>query len=266
VREFVASEAGAELVLASKLEEWLPRYTAALGQSPPLAGPGIAVLEPVPAAPGEATARELAALLAGGTAPTADWPRARAAAEEAMRRGERGHRALERMPLTIASEDRLATWLAGSGGLAEPEARALAGYAERCVLPDLRGAISVAREHPFRLRVPGGGIVTGTIDVLWQDEAGRWWVGDYKFAEADPGSAARHEAQLAIYALAASAALGLDEIGGRLWYVDRDDRHDLRWSAPDLRALESELEAAFARLPHAAAEGPVEGARAMAAF
>jgi hypothetical protein len=78
-------------------------------------------------------------------------------------------------------------------------------------------------------------------------------VGDYKFAEADPASAARHEAQLAIYALAACAALGLDEIGGRLWYVDRNERRDLTWTAAELRALESELDSTFARLPRVAA-------------
>ena len=91
--------------------------------------------------------------------------------------------------------------------------------------------------------------MTGAIDVLWRDAAGGWWVGDYKFAEADPASASRHEAQLAIYALAAGAALGLEEIRGRLWYVDHDERRDLRWSAADLRALERALEGAFDRLP-----------------
>ena len=166
-----------------------------------------------------------------------------------MRRGERGHRALERMPLAVIAEDELAAWLAGPGGLAEPEARALAWYAERRVLPDLREADRVAREHTFRLRAPGGGIVTGAIDVLWRDAAGGWWVGDYKFTEADPASTAMHAAQLAIYALAAAAALGQTEVGGRLWYVDRDERRDLRWSAADLRELERALQEAFGRLP-----------------
>jgi ATP-dependent helicase/nuclease subunit A len=249
VREFVASEPGAALARATTLDVWLPRFAAALGQSPPLADPGVAVLEPAPAAPGEATARELAALLAGGAAPAADWPGAHALAEEAMRRGELGHRALERMPLTVTAEGGLAAWFAGPGGLAEPEARSLASYAERRVLPDLRGADQVAREHPFRLRAPGGGVVTGAIDVLWRGASGGWWVGDYKFAEPDPASTERHAAQLAIYALAAAAALGLEEVCGRLWYVDHDERRDFRWSAADLRALEHALERAFDRLP-----------------
>ena len=96
-------------------------------------------------------------------------------------------------------------------------------------------------------------MVVGVIDALWRDAAGGWWVGDYKFAEADPAAAARHEAQLAVYALAACATLGVDGIGGRLWYVDRNERRDLRWSAADLRALESDLDHAFARLPDIAA-------------
>ena len=97
-----------------------------------------------------------------------------------------------------------------------------------------------------------GGVVVGAIDALWCDMADGWWVGDDKFTGADGESAARHEAQLAIYALAASTVLGLDEIGGLLWYVDRGARAELRWSAADLRALESELDAAFGRL------GPVD--------
>ncbi|HET6362410.1 MAG TPA: PD-(D/E)XK nuclease family protein, partial [Gemmatimonadota bacterium] len=158
------------------------------------------------------------------------------------------HSALERLPLDPLPAD-VAGWLAAHGSLPADEARALADYARREVLGDLASAAEVHREHPFRLRLPAGGVVVGLIDVLWRDAAGRWWVGDYKFAEADPGSAARHEAQLAIYALAASAALGLDEIGGRLWYVDREARRDFRWSAADLRGLEAELDRAFTRLP-----------------
>jgi ATP-dependent exoDNAse (exonuclease V) beta subunit len=157
-------------------------------------------------------------------------------------------------------------WLAGPGSLPVDEAHALADYAGRQVLRDLGSAAEIAREHPFRLRLPGGGVVVGLIDVLWRDRAGRWWVGDYKFAEADPASAARHEAQLAIYALAASAALGLEQIGGRLWYVDRDERRDLHWSAADLRAIESELDRAFAGLPHGAAtDAETDELRTMAA-
>ena len=248
VREFAGSEESRALVRASTLAEWTNRFAAALGQAPPLADPGTAVLDPAPAAPGEATARELAAIAGGVPDPAASWPGARAAAEEAMRRGERGHQALERMPLAPGGHGALADWLVGTGGMDAGEAAALSAYAERFVLPELRAATEVAREHPFRLRLPGGGVVVGLIDVLWRDAAGGWWVGDYKFAEADPSAAARHEAQLAVYALAAAAVLGLDGIGGRLWYVDRGERRDLRWSAADLRALEAELDQAFDRL------------------
>jgi hypothetical protein len=73
-------------------------------------------------------------------------------------------------------------------------------------------------------------------------------VGDYKFAGEDPASATRHEAQLSIYALAASAALRVDEVRGRLWYVDAGAVRDLHWRGPELRALERDLDSAFARL------------------
>jgi len=249
-RDFAASDAGRALVRTLPIKEWWTRFAAALGQSPPLAAPGVGVLQPLPAAPGEATARELAAAMTGfeGTAGPR-WTGARVAAEEALRRGDLGHRALERMPLSKPGELDVAAWLAGPGGLSNAEAQALAPYVEREVLPTLASAPTVAREHPFRLHAPGGGIVTGAIDVLWRSPDGGWWVGDYKFAEADPASAERHEAQLAIYALAAAAALGLDEVRGRLWYVDEGGGRELRWVAADLAETERRVDDAFERLP-----------------
>jgi ATP-dependent helicase/nuclease subunit A len=245
VRAFAALPEAEGLVTTVPLRVWADRFSAALGQTPPLAGSGRAVLPPATAAPGEASARELAAMLGGEPPLPAPAAAALEAAAAALERGARGHAAMERLPLDPLPDD-VAAWLAAKGALAAEEAGALADYARRMVLGDLASAAEVRREHPFRLRLPAGGVVVGLIDVLWRDAAGGWWVGDYKFAEADPGSAARHEAQLAIYALAASAALGLDEIGGRLWYVDRDERRDLRWTAADLRALESRLDEAMA--------------------
>jgi hypothetical protein len=192
-------------------------------------------------------------MLGGEPPPPTPAAAALEAAAAALERGARGHAALERLPLDPLPAD-VAAWLTVQGPLPAGEARALADYGGREVFGDLASAAEVYREHPFRLRLPAGGVVVGLIDVLWREAAGGWWVGDYKFAEADPASAARHESQLAIYALAACAALGLEEIGGRLWYVDRDERRDLRWSAADLRALEAELDRAFARLPPVAVE------------
>jgi ATP-dependent exoDNAse (exonuclease V) beta subunit len=264
VRAFALLPEAALLMTAVPLRLWADRFSAALGQTPALAGSGRPVHPPSDAAPGEASSRELAAMLGGEPPVLAPMAAALATAADALARGARGHAALERLPLAPLPAD-LAAWLTGPGSLPADEARLLADYARRRVLGDLASAAEVHREHPFRLKLPAGGIVVGLIDVLWRDAAGGWWVGDYKFAEADPGSAARHEAQLAIYALAASAALGLDEIGGRLWYVDRDERVDLRWSAADLRALETRLDGAFARLPHATANAPSEETRALAA-
>jgi len=254
---FAATEAGRETVRALPVQEWVARHRAGIGQSPPLAGPGIARLDPAPAAPGEATARELAAAMAGTARPApSPWSRAHRAADEALLRGSRGHRALERIPLGRAPAPDLAGWLAGPGGLAEAEARALAPFVEREILPVLSAAATVAREHPFRLRAPGGGIVTGAIDVLWRDTDGGWWVGDYKFTEPEPDSDARHEAQLAVYALAAAAALGIDEVRGRLWYVDEGSGRDLRWDAAALAETERRVGEAFASLPAEPAEDP----------
>ncbi|HET9332747.1 MAG TPA: UvrD-helicase domain-containing protein [Gemmatimonadota bacterium] len=251
VEAFAATPEARGLLTVEPLGRWSDRFRASVGQTPPLGDPGIAVRSPAPAAPGEAAARELAAALAGEPPAPAPVAAAREAAALALERGARGHAALERIPLAPVPAD-VAAWLAGPGGLPASEAAGLAAYWEREVRPQLEPAAEVERERPFRLRLPGGGVVVGTIDALWREEAGGWRVGDYKFTGADGESDARHEAQLAIYALAASAVLGLDEIGGLLWYVDRGARAELRWSAADLRALESELDAAFGRL------GPVD--------
>jgi ATP-dependent exoDNAse (exonuclease V) beta subunit len=259
VRAFAATPDASGLLTVEPLARWSERFRAGVGQTPPLGDPGIPVRSPAPAAPGEAAARELAAALAGEPPAPAPVAAAREAAALALERGARGHAALERIPLAPVPPD-VAAWLAEPGGLPAPEAAALAGYWEREVRPALERAALIEREQPFRLRLPGGGVVVGTIDALWRDEAGGWWVGDYKFTGADGESAARHEAQLAIYALAASAVLGLDEISGRLWYVDRGDRVELRWTAPDLRALESELDTAFGRLDPAGSEAAATAA------
>ena len=253
VRTFAATPEAETVLTVEPLARWSERFRAEVGQTPPLGDPGIPVRSPAPAAPGEAAARELAAALAGEPPAPAPVAAALEAAAVALERGARGHGALERIPLAPVPAD-VAAWLAGPGGLPAAEAASLAGYWAGEIGPVLEPAAEVERELPFRLRLPGGGVVVGTIDALWRDMADGWRVGDYKFTGADGESAARHEAQLAIYALAACAVLGLDEIGGLLWYVDRGARTELRWTAADLRALESELDAAFARLDPVAAE------------
>jgi hypothetical protein len=201
---------------------------------------------------GGADRRELAEALAGEGPLPAPVSAAREAAAEALARGIRGHAALERVPLDPPPSDLLA-WFTGPGGLPPAEARALAAYAGREILPALGAAGELARERPFRLLLPGGGVVVGAIDALWRDPEGSWWVGDYKFAGEDREAGARHDAQLSIYALAASAALGVEEVRGRLWYVDAGVVRDLRWQDADLRSLESALDAGFTRMAPARA-------------
>ena len=247
LKAFAAAPEATGLLTVESLARWSDRFRASVGQTPPLGDPGLAVRSPAPAAPGEGAARELAAALAGEPPSTAPVAEAREAAALALERGARGHAALERIPLAPVPTD-VAAWLMGPGGLPDAEAATIAAYWEREVRPDLEPAAAVERERPFRLRLPGGGVVVGTIDALWSDDSGGWRVGDYKFTGADDESGPRHEAQLAIYALAASAVLGLDEIDGVLWYVDRGARAEVHWNAADLRALETELDAAFGRL------------------
>jgi ATP-dependent helicase/nuclease subunit A len=247
VRAFLDDPRSSGLIAAVPLARWEARFEESLGEAAALADSGIPVLSPVDAALGEAAARELAEALVGEGPLPAPVSTAREAAAEALARGVRGHAALERLPLDPPPPD-LAAWLAGPGALAPAEARALAAYAGREIVPALGAAEELARERPFRLSLPGGGVVVGAIDALWRDREGSWWVGDYKFAGEDPETGARHDAQLSIYALAASAAIGIEEVRGRLWYVDAGVVRDLRWQVADLRSLESALDAAFGRI------------------
>ncbi len=241
LRAFADTPAAADLLAVRPLAGWEARFSDALGQAPPLVEPGRAVRASLPAAPGEAPARELAAALTGGVGSGASpAAAARAAAEEARRRGARGHAALEHAPLDDG-EEALAKWLDGPGGLPPDEARGLAAFVARHVAPRLAGAAELAREHPFRLRLPGAGTVTGTIDAVWRNADGEWWVGDYKFAEHEPRDAERHAAQLAIYALATAAALGLERIRGCLWYVDERRVEEAAWTVAELTGLEARL-------------------------
>ncbi|HUP21096.1 MAG TPA: PD-(D/E)XK nuclease family protein, partial [Gemmatimonadota bacterium] len=165
----------------------------------------------------------------------------------ATARGRRGHAALERLPLGPGGPA-LRDWLAGPAAVPDDEVEPLAEFIERAVLPALGGATRVERELPFRLRLPGGGIVSGAIDCLWRDGEGRWHVWDYKFT--DPGGAMEesHARQLGVYALAAAAALGLDEVHGALWYVGTGSARSFAWDREALAGLEAELDADFARI------------------
>jgi ATP-dependent exoDNAse (exonuclease V) beta subunit len=199
-------------------------------------------LEPLPTALGDTTAREVAALLAG--LPADSGPRA-TAAHDVMRsarwRGLVGHEALQRVPLDPPSGFDLEDWLNRVVSVDADEIPMLLEFIEDHVQPTLGSAQQVEREHAFRLRLPDTGTVVGMIDCLWQDGNGKWWVWDYKFGGPNPDLGKFHDAQLAIYALAAAAAFDLERVSGRVWHVDETEHRDLEWDRDALAELERQI-------------------------
>jgi ATP-dependent helicase/nuclease subunit A len=222
--------------------EWADRFATAAAVESDLPSPGRPYSERLPIAPGDTTAREVAALLAGF--PADAGPRA-TAAHDAMRaarwRGLVGHEALQRVPLDPPAEFDLKGWLNRVVGVDADDIPTLAGFIEDHVQPVLGTAQQVEREHSFRLRLPDAGTVVGMIDCLWQNGGGEWWVWDYKFGGPNPDLDGFHDAQLAVYALAAAAALDIDGIKGRVWHVDGSEHRDLEWDRNALAELESRI-------------------------
>lgn len=244
---FAAAHEGRHVVVRP-LEAWRERLAGALRADPPPPPEPRPRAEPLPAAPGEATARELAAAMAGDRSGPSAHPGARMAAVEALRRGNAAHAALERLPLHPRPGFDLRRYLERSD-VDGSDLAPLTRLVERVVWPRLRGAREVWRERPFRLRLPGGGVVSGAIDCLWSDDSGRWRVWDWKVAGEDPRHEERHDAQLGIYALAAATALDLDEVTGCLWYVATGAARQRSWTRGDLDELEERLAEVFDRLP-----------------
>jgi ATP-dependent exoDNAse (exonuclease V) beta subunit len=245
VLEF-AREQPLPFVEAGSLAAWAARHAAPAAAGVRPAGPGVSILAPLPAAPGETTARELAAAAAGDREPAELPAPARAAMRLRMRRGARAHAALERLPLRPAAGFDVRARLAADGVDAE-DVESVAAFVEREGWPRLVAAREVHREYPFRLRLPApAGVVVGTIDCLLQDADGEWWVWDYKLVT-DESPEKRHQEQLAIYALAAAAALGLDRVRGALWYLQSGHAHEQSWDAAALADAEERLTLAFAR-------------------
>lgn len=252
VRDFVDSGEATGILRSGSLESWADRFETALGQAPPLVDPGVERPDPLPAAGGEVAARELAAALVGDAVEETSHAAARAAARAALRRGRIGHRALERLPLGPGPDFELRDWLGEATVGADIDVEGFAEFVEQTVWPGLERARETLREHPFRLRLPpgadgdpDGGVVVGAIDCLWRDADGHWHVWDYKFAADEAGRSAVHEAQLGIYALAAAAALDLDEVAGALFYVEDGGLREFAWSAARLADLERRLAVAF---------------------
>jgi ATP-dependent helicase/nuclease subunit A len=240
VEEFTQREDSG--VMSRSQSEWAKRFAAAAAVESNVPGPGRPYSEPLPTAPGDTTAREVAALLAG--LPADAGPRA-AAAHDSMRaarwRGLVGHEALQRVPLDPPPDLDLGDWLSRVVGVDADEIPMLIGFIEHHVSSILKTAHEVEREHPFRLRLSDGSTVVGTIDCLWRDADGEWWVWDYKFGDPNPDLDAFHDAQLAVYALAAVAALDLERIKGRVWHVDGSEHRDLEWDRDALAELERRI-------------------------
>ena len=248
VLEFAQGDGAPHLELGS-LASWASRHAGLSASARPAPGPGVHVLEPLPAAPGEATARALAAAAAGqGGTEEPLPPRARQSVRLRIRRGARAHAALERLPLRPADGFDVREWLAGMQ--VDPlDVDPIAVFVEREAWPRLAGAREVLREHPFRLMLPDpGGIVVGTIDCLWRDGEGAWWVWDYKLAS-DEEPDARHTEQLTIYALAAAAALGIDRVRGALWYLEGCTASEHSWDGTALKEAEKRLAGVFSAAP-----------------
>jgi ATP-dependent helicase/nuclease subunit A len=240
-RSFVESEAAAGLVAVGSLESWAERHSH---EVPPAAevATGTPWRAPLEAAPGEVSAREIAAALVGEAPPPGP---AREAIRAAMRRGELVHRALERLPLPPPVGFDLPAWLARRGVEPATLAECVAQFVTERVWPRLAGAVGVWREIPFRLRLPDpGGVVVGTIDCLWRDAEERWWVWDWKLGT-EGASEELHQAQLDVYALAAARANGLEQIAGALWYVERDQARERSWDRGELETLAVRLAGAF---------------------
>ncbi|MFN2383971.1 MAG: UvrD-helicase domain-containing protein [Gemmatimonadota bacterium] len=250
--ESYLTEGGAaevERVQRLPLADWRAVFAAGTDRQPFAAPPGEPYREPLPAAPGWYDARTVAAMLAGVPAAAfAGSPGVTdGALTTALLRGAVGHVALERVPLDPATGFDLPAWLTATG-VAPPDVARLAKFITDTLWPALRPARQVAREHPFRLHLPGGGVIAGTIDCLWQSADGAWWVWDYKFGAPADGLEDQHEGQLRLYALAAAAALDLSVVRGRLWHVTDGTARDFAWDIADLAALERELPAALAQL------------------
>ncbi|MGQ0659930.1 double-strand break repair helicase AddA [Sphingosinicella sp.] len=138
----------------------------------------------------------------------AAYPPPDTAARAAARRGELLHRLFERLPAVPPEQrrDRADVWLLRSAGVAD-EAERSALVADACRIVDhpdfapLFGPDALA-EAPIAAVVPGGAVVSGTVDRLLVEE-GRILVADFKTGRRVPGAAAdapaSHLRQMAAY-------------------------------------------------------------------
>lgn len=105
-------------------------------------------------------------------------------------------------------------------------------------------------EIPFVLRLSNG-IVQGTLDLLYQDERGKWVILDYKTSAINlshrdddiKGHAARYEPQMMLYALACDELLKVEVDRARLYFVRAGRHFDFTFRPGEIPALRARFEA-----------------------
>jgi len=145
--------------------------------------------------------------------------------------------------------------------------------AERFLDSPLAGRLAKARqvhrEVEFMLSWPpdqpveGGRYLHGYIDCLFQDDAGRWHVIDYKTnrvaADQVERAADPYEMQLLLYGLAVEKVLKEPPTGLILYFLRPGVAHELPWDAASGQRAVDMVDLAMARLVDERAEVRVEG-------
>ena len=89
----------------------------------------------------------------------------------------------------------------------------------------------IHRELPFVLNERHGKIY-GVIDLVFQDEAGRWHIVDYKTAAGDSEKAvhAAYDFQIAVYAAAFYEISGVIPASGAVYFLKNQGEHKMPMS------------------------------------
>ena len=148
-------------------------------------------------------------------------------------------------------------------GTASPEAVEAARLIERFLVSPRAGELARARtslvEAEFLLAWPLGSdtdartLLTGYIDRLYQDAAGRWHVLDFKTnrvsADNVASVAAGYEMQMLVYALAVEQTLGTEPASLILHFLRTGEEHAFAWNAAGAGAPSSKSTPPLPRPP-----------------
>ena len=100
-------------------------------------------------------------------------------------------------------------------------------------------------EIPFVFRLQGG-IVQGTLDLLYQTLDGKWVVLDYKTSRVNGNNleevAGRYKSQLLLYALACHDLLKISVARAALYFVRADRTYNFSLEGIDYANLKSDFE------------------------